>query len=150
MAVGPASSELPRPGPLGPSVTSSATNGTLVTSRPSAPALTAPCRSRAPRVLFQLVPEPKTVPPAVGPMPAWNAPHAAARPKKVPIVPIAIAAALVVIVVGTGVWAMRSRASAAPQRPQLPSAAAKSAADDDDDPATAKTESCFSTFSLLQ
>ena len=58
------------------------------------------------------VTEPKTMPLAVAPMPAWNAPYADAQPKKVPIVPIAIAAA-VVIVVGTGVWAMRSRASGA-------------------------------------
>ena len=56
--------------------------------------------------------EAKTSAPAVAPMPAWNAPHTAAPPRKIPLVPIAIAAA-VVIAIGTGVWAMRSRASSA-------------------------------------
>jgi TonB family protein len=65
------------------------------------------------------VTEPKTTPPAVAPMPAWNALYAAAQPKKVPILPIAIAAA-VVIVVGTGVWAIRSRTSSASATPQRP------------------------------
>jgi TonB family protein len=65
--------------------------------------------------------EPKTTPLAVAPMPAWNAPHAAAQPKKLPIVPIAIAAA-VVIVVAAGVWAMRSRASSASDSQSAPRA----------------------------
>jgi TonB family protein len=71
--------------------------------------------------------EPKTpapaLAPAVAPMPAWDAPHAAAQPKKapLPLIPIAIAAG-VVIVVGTGVWAMRSRASSASDSQSAPRA----------------------------
>jgi TonB family protein len=69
------------------------------------------------------VTEPKTTPHTNASMPAWNAPHAAAAPpRKAPIVPIAIAAALVVIVVGAGVWAMRSRASGASDSQPAPRA----------------------------